>query len=433
MGIKMEKEQILERLNQIDDLKEKKLLREILNQVVSETVNYQEQLIETVRKELKEEIQGENRNHAIYTTVLPRKQYIAKGSWLFPIIPEDLKEQTLDFHFFKKCMVCHQKVRLEKIFLACDYLKINQVVKKDRLFKGMLITDRQQLEVEVKLEKNKEYQKELEKMYQVFLMNQIPWETVNTAYLEKYIDVILVKCKGKLKEKEEIKDIVIDYEDYENCVEKDLIPLWNWAPAILKGISFPVPMEDHISYKHKIPIDKKKKDSYFLSIENQCAAYPVRKEKGLEVISPQSNIKEWKAYEITLPGETLYQLSYPLITNQVTEHFSTRYHNKYGRNIRTSAEIERKVLSYCAAQYVNWEGFQIKEKEDVEKQKIETYSMNGFQEENLHQPEKGKYLCLEFSQKKEWSFLQRDVISFLVTVIQDYFYEYRVIGFLQNR
>ena len=429
-GIKMEKEQILQRLNQIDDLEEKKLLREILNQVISETIDYQEQLIETVKKELKEEIQGENRRHAIYTTVLPRKQYIPKDSWLFPVLPEETKEQKIDFHFLKKCILSRQKIRIEKIFLSCDYLQINQAVKKDRFFRGILTTEKQQLEIVVKLERNKKYQKELEKMYQVFLMNQIPWETVNCAYFEKYMDVILIKCNGKLKEGEEIQDIVIDYEEYETYVEKDMIPLWNWVPVMLKGSSFPVPMEDHVNYKHQIRIPSGKQNNYFLSTENQCTVYPIRKEEGLEVISYQSNMKEWMAYEITLPEETLYDISYPLITNQVTEHFSTGYQNKFGRNIRTHAEIERKILSYITSQYVKWEGFQIKEQEAVKEQEIETYNMNQFQEENLHQPEKGKYLCLEFSQKGSWGFLQRDIISFLVTVLQEYFYEYKVIGHL---
>lgn len=420
----MKKEEIRKRLQQIENLEEKKLLNEILDQVILETMNYQEKIIDTLKKEMKEEIEEEA--YPIYTTILPRGEYIARGSWLYPVIPEDLEEQEIDYQLLKNCILCRQKVRIEKIFLACDYLKIEQAVKKERFFKGILTTDKQQLEIIVKLEKNKEYNEKRKDMYEIFLMNQIPWETVNSGYFEKYMDVILVKCNGNIKEKEKIIAIEINYEELENCVEKNLIPIWNWVPTTLKGKSFPIPMKDHINFKYEINIENKGR--YLVVLEKENNTYLIRKEEKLEIISNQSAIKEWQAYEITTPRETLYDITYPYMTNQIKESFTNAYQRKYNRSIRTRAEIERKVFSYQVADYIRWERVQIKT--GKEQQEIETYSMNPFPGEELHQPQKEKYLCLEFSKRPSWEFLQRDMVSFLVTVLQEYFYEYQVVGCL---
>ena len=70
--------------------------------------------------------------------------------------------------------------------MECDYLHIRRLLEKEKIG-GSLRTQQGEYPVVFAVEANEEYLQEIRHLYEVFVSNGIPWQTVNAPYLYKYI------------------------------------------------------------------------------------------------------------------------------------------------------------------------------------------------------------------------------------------------------
>ncbi len=310
--------------------------------------------------------------------------------------------------------------------MNCSYKKIQELVNNKKIYNGKIITDKRSYKIEIKLEQNRSYIDEIEKLYYTFQKNDIPWKTINNPYANKFFDIILTKCET-MSEEEEIKEISFNLEEFEKYKSIDIIPLWNIERLKEKSTIFPSPTEDRINFEHIIPLNKKERESGFLvETEEEAVRYIKRTQEKLIIISTQEKSDNWNMLKILQPKEQ-QELSneYKLFSNRRKSSFINKFSQKQASIIRTKGEINRIVNSFQVSKY-----FQLKDIEIRDKQKeiLTTYDMNFFIVDDIRIGIDKKIMMLKFETTIEDNFIIYDVMSFLVSEIQMYFPEYKCAG-----
>jgi hypothetical protein len=114
------KEHFLEELNNIEDLEQRKLLRNIVTGCFSGLIDYQE----TVNRELIErvfnEVEDTESRYQIYMTVNHQQEIDPIDEFLYPVFGEDLEEIQYDMEEIAAKLAQNEEVKLFNIFMKCD-------------------------------------------------------------------------------------------------------------------------------------------------------------------------------------------------------------------------------------------------------------------------------------------------------------------------
>lgn len=416
------KELIIERLSRMENLEERKLLKDILNSVFVNVVDYNEQMFEKLSKDILKEIEYQEDQYTIFSSLVSRENYDPVDEFLYPMNISDTKEVIYD----EKELLDNLKEKKESfltcIFLECDYLILQNILKQD-IYSGTLYTEDHTYDIQIRLKQCHTYRKGIEELYQSFVRNGVIWTTLNCPYIEKFVDVYLVAMPDKMNKDEKITNIEFNLGEYNAYQKRDMIPLWNVKTVMLPSLTFPVPAKDHVNYQHELTLAKEGKEhGYLVCFDDSFTGYVKRNEDTMTVIAPVSEISDWKVKKVvTPPSESkLRSHVYELMTNQIRNSFINRYSKKHGKVIRTKAELIRVIQSFEVAKSIQLVDFSIK---DSPKTGKESYQMDFFLVDEIRERQNKKILLLDFK-AGELDFLTRDKISFLVSELQQYFPEY---------
>ncbi|MCT4584561.1 MAG: hypothetical protein N4A54_06520 [Peptostreptococcaceae bacterium] len=421
-------DKIQKRISEMDNLRDRATLKELLNDILIPLYEHDNFMFETLNKRIFDEIEYEDNDFSIYTTVVSKIDYDPLNYFLHPIINNKTKE---DLNTNIKESLNKDKIKLDEVFLKLDYLKLNELLRKDISFSGKLITDKNSYDAKFRLEKNKSFKEKIENLYKVFIKNNIRWKTFNTTYLKKILDIYLIDFDIKqINYDEKIIDYQIDFLQYKEFIKVDIVPLWNIENKKLSTTGFPMPCEDKINYEHKIEIiDEDDKESYLLnSIENNIKN--IRQTKnGLIIIVEEDQPKEWEVLRLINKKESkLDRYEYEIISNKKDNSFINRLNNYNNSNIKTKAELKRLLNSFELSKNMEFIGLNIANEYDKE---IQTYNMNDFIEDEIRECESNRLMILKLKineENKNLEFLKRDKLSFLISEIQMYFPEYKCVG-----
>lgn len=119
----------------------------------------------------------------------------------------------------------------------------------------------------------------------------------------------------------------------------------------------------------------------------------------------------------------------PLMENIRNESFPELFWKKQGVEVKTKAELSRFIQGFGLEKYIKFKNFVLN---DVVEENKETYSMNPFIIDEVRRKDAAKQLilCFQGSQKLKW--LQRDIMSFLVSEVQLLYPEYQCVGKLEE-
>lgn len=417
---------MLERLRKIENLEQRQLLKDVIQGVLFNLVDYQEKMNEQLEQRVFNEIEDWESNYDIYATVCPLNQIDPIHEYLFPIFPSDLETSGFNTKEIVEAIENQQSVRLCTIFLQCDSLEIQQLLKRERIFTGQLVTNDGTLQIKVKLEQNKKYIQEIEKLYTIFQINGLPWKTVNNPYIYKFVDCVLIDFPT-VKEEIEIVDINIDLEEYDDKKRFDMIPLWNIERMELKNTGFPYPAIDKVNFEHLISIEQYgNHHAYLVASDEETIRYVKRTKNELTIVSPMDKSGTWNVYKIAnIENDSKELLDYPLVSNRRTNQFLHRYVNKYSIELKTKGEIFRLIQSFEASKLL--ELVDIKILDDFKGGTTNTY-LNFFLKDSISYLSAKKVLLLEFTLNEPKSFITNDILNFLVSEVQRHFLEYRCEG-----
>lgn len=424
------KDIVWDRLNKMEDLEQRRMLKHLMTGVFLNLVEYQEEMNKKLEQRVFEEVEDWEEQHDVYVTVCHRDEIDPIHEYLYPMIPADVEHHTCDMKEVAACVNAGEEAKLFTVFLECDYMQLQHLMKSNRRFTGKLITATGSKPIQVRLQQSRVYFEEIEKLYQVFQKNSIPWKTVNHPYAAKFFDVILVGCEGGLEAGADILEITFNLEELEAYKRSDLVPLWNIERLEMKTNGFPVPASDRVNYEHMVSLSKLGEEhGYLVDGNEEDIRYIERATEQLTIVSPNENASVWHILKITKPVQTaIGKYDYELASNRRTNNFVGGYARKHGLIIRAKAEIIRLVNSFDAARDMELVHVDICEPAGSCHQ---SYELNPFISDNVRVEKDKKRMRLAFHRRQHHeaqSFVQHDLMSFLVSEVQMYFPEYRCEG-----
>ncbi len=421
------KDIILDRLSKMEDLEQRRQLKNIDTGVFLNLVEYQEDMNRRLEQRIFSEVDNKEENYDVYVTLCPKDEVDPTQEFLYPIRPEDMENKTYDIKEMALKLSQQEDVILLTVFIKCDYMKVKELSDSRKEYHGEIVTTTRTYQIGVRLEQSKSYINEIERLYNVFEKNSIPWRTVNNPYANKYFDVILVNCDGIIGEDEEVIEIRVNLEEYEKYKLVNMVPLWNIEKLALKCTSFPVPAKDRINFENVLSLRKLGVEhGYLVDGDEGIIKYIKRTTEELTMISTEEKLGLWDIMKIIKPVKIkLGRQEYGLISNSRKHSFINKFAQKQSSNIRTESEIVRIINSFEVSKHLELEQVEIKEPVN---ETGETYNLNPFLNDNVRVERDKKVMLLIFRAHDESDFITRDIMSFLVSELQMYFPDYRCEG-----
>jgi hypothetical protein len=422
------KEELFNKINHVENLKDRALLKELLSEVFISLYEHSENMYECLEKRVFDEIEYLQQNYSLYTTIVKKQEFDPIHNFLYPMIEEDTKEKEYDLKSILEIMLQKKQVKMFKIFFKCDYLLFKKLLKKDIQFKGTIKTDKKVYDAAFKIKKNTEYWEQVYTLYKMFIRNNIPWRTINAPYISRIVDVVLIDYEEGVTENEMIQEIHVDFEGYSKYIEYNMVPVWNIQKLILESTGFPMPCEKQVYFEHAVSLKGEGLEhGYLVECDNEAIESIRHTKDGITIQSPIEDATDWNIYKVVKPKESkIERYNFELVSNSKKISFAEKLWNKSGKNIKTKAELIRMINSFEASKYLELKNVKIVRKEEniIE----ETYNMNYFIIDEIRDSEYGKKMILYFTSKEDHTFIRRDLLSFIISEIQLFYPEYKCEG-----
>lgn len=419
------KEQIKRNLNNIQELEDKKLLKDIMQYVFNGMIDYTDAVYDRVQRRVFEEINLDDKKRYIYTTVCEKEHYDNLDDFMFPMFQEDLKEDLGETDWIVEKQNKQEEIILGQTFLCCDYLQIKEITEKAIPITGRLITDKTSYHVTIQLKQSRKYIEKVEDLYYNYKRNNLQWTTVNAPYLYKFFDYVVVDMES-VQEGEVIKALKLSLGEWESYRNDTVIPLWNLEEGDLTCSTFPIATGNSLKYQHNFKIPEM--ESIYENIirfHKEYDGYVIRDHHSISIILPEEDISTWPAYKVHEPNLQIeYEYGYDICSNAFRESFLAGYTRQQPKVIRTKAELIRQLNAFEISDLFKIEEVEIVEQYDGLE---ETYPINTFIEDEIRSGSKRKIMLVVF-QAKEDSYLLRDIMSFILSEVQQSFPEYKCLG-----
>lgn len=414
---------INERLLEVKGLEERVVLKEILNNLFLELYSNVEKQYLDLEKRIFEEAMEEVQQPVIITGLLDKKHYDKTEQDLVPMKIEDLEDIQIDVQALQESIQANVPFFIYTIFIENDYLKLKELMKKERIFRGTVKTEYGEYKATFLVKKNTSYLKKIEQVYEAFLNNYMTWHTVCTPYLHKLFDVYIMQI-DQWNQQDEILEARVDFEEYAQSIKYDVFPVWNMTMIEEKTSTFPEACVDHIYYEHVIFKNCLEEGKVYLVANTEVEIANIRKVDGdLHITCNRPNTQRWLFYVINPVSSK--KRSFPLMDNQVSRTFSSHVRDSYQRQIKTKTELIRYLISLGYTEYVRVKEIDILQDPFMNK---ETYQMDAFIQDEMRLEKQTGQLVVKFEAIKRENFLTRDVMSYLVSSISHLYPEYECLG-----
>ncbi|GHU60242.1 hypothetical protein FACS1894171_0910 [Clostridia bacterium] len=420
------REFIAKRLAEMKNPEERVLLRELMENIFLPMYDETERKYAALERRVHDELPLVHDAYTVYSTVLPRTD--ARGHlYLNPIIPEETNSNVINAKYLAAALGKGEHPVIETVFFEADYLACRRLACDKMVFNGVFVTATERYTFRCRLEPVKRYADRVITLYNAFARNNVPWTTVNSAYLNKFFDVSLVSMDD-IPEGAVIQNAEIDFGSYNGDIRRGVIPVWNIDVHQVKSKTFPEPALDNINFEYQFDLNSLGADNGFLIDYDNVYILSVRREENsITIVSAQSKGIEWRLYRFRRKNDTsMDRYAYPVLSNARKDSFSDRLILKYGTHINTPAEARKLLTSFETSEYLEALDFHFA----GDRLSGDTYDMNPFLLDELRDPDYKKTLVLSFKAKKRDFFLNRDILSFLVSEFQAAYPEYRCVGVL---
>lgn len=420
-------EMIKEEISRISGLQERVVFKDIIENLFLSLYETNQEMYRKLESRIMDDLAFDLNRYQITVGIVERAYLDPSHHLLSPIREEDMSVPAYDVLEVRRRIDEEGQSLAGTYFMEYDYLEIQKFLEKGKIG-GRIYTDAGDYPAEFRVEKNEAYLREISRLYEVFVSNGVPWQTVNAPYLYKFVNVYLEKLPEEITPAQKILKVEPDLEEFAQRVYDHYIPIWNIRKLTMDSVGFPVPCEDHKSYEHTISIREYGNEHVYL-IDDTTHIYSVRqKENRLIVMGEEAEARKWQVYMIRTGANRRFdRYTYPLMTNHRKDEFLERFGRRQGRRVRTEGELSRFIGSYGMEAYVVYEGFEILDR-DNSGEASESYTMNGFILDEIRDRDYEKRLVLLFRKKSALSFLLRDIMSFLVSEVQLMYGEYRCEG-----
>lgn len=418
------REMIREEIRSISSLQERVIFKELMEGVFLSLYETNERMYQDLEHRIMDELAYDINRYRIRTGVVERAYLDQSHHIMSAMQEEDLVCTAHSAKEIREHIETDGTYRLSTVLLQCDYLTRDEILRGRHDFQG-IITAGSEYPVKIRLEQSTRYLSQVEHLYHLFMANGIPWKTVNIPYLFKMADICIDQLPEEIGDKEEVMNLRVNFNEYNDFVHYDMVPIWNIAHLKLDSIGFPVACKDHRNYEHVVSIRKYGAEHAYLVSEKSGIQSVRQNGEKLLITGAVENVKKWDVFIIRAGQDhKIDRYSYPVLENLRKDDFSERFQKKTGRSVKTRAELERFIRGFGLEDYIEYEKCILGEKTKQQ----ETYSMNFFMEDEIRDREAKKSLILYFRAKGKQGWLLRDLASFIVSEVQELYPEYQCCG-----
>ena len=412
---------IEESLLKMKSLEDRGMLREILTGTFLPLYKRMEASYKALEKRLEKEQQNFRGDFSITTGIVERERFDPTLDNMYPMVPADLEEREIDSNAILKAIQEKASFYLYPVFIAADYLTLKELETGKRRFFGTLRTDYGEYQGQFRLEKEPVYIRMLEELYGVFRRNGVMWDTVCAPYLNKIFRVCLTESESIPEE--EIQEIKIDFEELSPAVVYRAVPVWNVRTVREKTSAYPEACVDKIYYQHTIYRHRLNKERDYLIMDEGMELTQVRRLEGDLLITCDETLpRKWSLLEFC--HDPWSRMTFPSMENrEKPDVFIDR--NAKVKRMRTLGEMNRFLTALGYIQELELKDVVISH--DI-REEGETYSMDQFAEEEVCIGDSPYILQFLFRAGGETKFYTRDLMSYLVTRLQNEYPEYRCVG-----
>ena len=422
------REIIIRTLDAMKNIEEKAILKNVLNDIFLELFDESEKKYAMLEQRVRNELPLVYAPYTVYCTVLPRNRVDDSQMYLSSMIPHENEPLFFDTNKLIQAVKSDLHPIIGTVFYEADNLECRRLDRDRRIYTGYLDIGSDRYPIRCRLTQTKRYTGLVEELYNIFLRNNVPWTTMNCAYINKFFDVHLIDMPNPPPNTTIGSDqISISFASHEDSMRWGFIPVWNIDKHRVKGEDLPVPALDKINYEYRFNLKKLGEENGFLVDYNNTNILNARREEAsVIVVSPRKRLA-WDLYRFRQQQDASADTyPYPVLSNARKDAFSTRMTAAYGTQVNTRAELYKLTCSFTASDFVVPESASVLD----EKHSGETYNMNPFIYDELRNADDQKTLLLSFRAKDRDFFLNRDLMSFLVSQIQFAYRDYNCVGVL---
>ena len=416
-------EYVRERIPQLDDLANRELFKRIVGELNLDLYRHIKDEYDALEKRVFDEAPKPLRLPDMITCVISKDNYDLTDDHLFPMFAEDLEDVQVDATEMVSAVKAGKEFYLYTCMIKADYLELKKLLQSARRFKGVIENEYDSTPAEFILRPNDRYRKKAEEFYEIAALNYLPWRSLNIAYLFKLFDVYVVSIE-EWDDQTEVRKITTNFEEFDEKIFYKPLPLWNARAVTIKGNSYPQPAIDRKFFEHYLYAKQFRAKHKYLLRHSDVIIRNIRRQNNDLYIDCDSDLPcDWQFYEMA-SGALAVNYENPLLSNEQTENFSRNMIEYFGQRIKTHTEMTRFFKSFKASEYLIFVDAKI-----VDKLKNrETYSTEEFIDYEYRTGERSQTLEFSFKAADKNFYLNRDVMSFLVTEIQHLFPEYLCVG-----
>ena len=418
------KKYVKDRLSEIKEEDEYVLAKSVLYDGLYRMSEVFEERYKSLYKKVYDELESKEESYDIAILLLSKNENIFLRMF-FPISDLDViedKEADIKEGFKEECME-------DKNSIKTVYLNATDSVCKAFLQENIRVSftnNKEKHTLLVQPKKALRYRKEVGKLYETFSYNGLRWNTVNTAYLDRFFDIDLSGLP------QNARDVEVDYGRYADMIEEELYPVWNIEKNVFKSSTFLSPSKDGLYYEREM-IRQKDKEIILRLIQKTQGMVGIRQEEEKIIVkSYEESYSDLEGYNIFDIRYTKEELPISLISNKRKEGMIGRLLNKAKEKIHTEAEIERIIEELDIGEYVSLKSCErlATNKAFLEEMKI-LPDMNNFTNENFQLTDESPKLILRFLRNSD-SNLCEAMVRYAISQLQISFDEYICIGVLEN-
>ncbi len=262
----------------------------------------------------------------------------------------------------------------------------------------------------------------------VFKLNSIDWKIQNNLYHRRFFELYIENLPEEIGYKE-LKDIEVDYEEFQNEVYENSFLVWN---IMEKDVLMDKLRNDVLEkYMNKAKIYSNESTSDLMKISNGRIFKIERYETFIYIYTDEEPNNNWKLWNIRNieSVEKYNKLKYKLLGNRQELDLITKLKADKGKRVRSEAEIFEAVNSFTDIQNLKLEKIRLN---GYVENPIEGYNANRvFDETVTFRRKKKDILYLYFSVKNEKDKYLYDELSFMLSNIEYLYPEYEVKGVLK--
>jgi hypothetical protein len=414
------KKYVKKRLLEIKDEDEYALAKSVLYDGLYKMSEVFEERFTSLQKKVYDELESKEESYEIAVLLLSKNDNVFLRMF-FPVSEADvLDDASGDIREDSK----ERSRTVKTIYLNADD-SVCKAFAKEKISVSFTINGEKNL-TSVQPKKAVRYRQELGKLNETFSHNGLRWNTVNTAYLDRFFDIDLSTVV------QNARDVEVHYGKYSDMVKENIYPVWNVEKTLFKSSTFLSPSKDGLYYEREM-IRQKDKEIILCLVQKTDGMVGIRQEEEKIIVkSYEESYADLEGYHIFDIRYTKEELPAGLISNKRKESLIGRLSANSKDKLHTKAEIERIIEELDIKEYVSLKSCErlVMKKDFLETGKI-LPDMNNFSSDDLQVTNESPKLILRFLRNSD-SNLCEAMVRYAVSHLQMNFDEYICIGVLEN-